>query len=314
MKALGGRRIEPVVGSAPWFGAVVAQDPRNFAPLQDPGGRDWLRNLPALVKELCRRWRLILVPGDVQTGYHAVVLPVRRGDEGCVLKIARPADQTGAEVKALSTWRGCGAVLLVDADVDRGALLLERLDAKRTLNSVCLPEAAAIAGGLLRTLAVPAPAGLPLLTDIALEVAGGLTERQSRLLDPIPKRTFAFVMSLAEQLRATSKNGILVHADLHYGNVLGGTREPWSAIDPKPVSGEPEHAVPELLWTRVDEVADASGIADLLAVLVETAELVADKAHAWAVVRCADYWLWGLEHGLTEDPKRCERIVKALAR
>ena len=292
----------------------MAQDPRNFAPLQDPDGRDWLQNLPALVKELCRRWRLNLVPVDVQTGYRSVVLPVRRDDEDYALKIAWPADRTEAEVKALSTWCGRGAVLLVDADVERGALLLERLDAKRTLNSVCLPEAAAIAGGLLRTLAVPAPAGLPLLTDFALQVASGLIERQQRLLNPIPEPTCAFVMSLADQLRATSKNGLLVHADLHYGNVLGGTREPWSAIDPKPVSGEPEHAVAELLWTRVDEVADALGIADLLAVLVETAELVADKAHAWAVVRCADYWAWGLEHGLTEDPKRCERIISALAR
>ncbi len=113
-------------------------------------------------------------------------------------------------------------------------------------------------------------------------------------------------------MSATCTNGLVVHADLHYGNVLAGTREPWLAIDPKPVSGEPEHAVPELLWTRVDEVADASGIRDLLAVLVESAQLDADKARAWAVVRCADYWLWGLEHGLTRDPKRCERIVNAL--
>jgi streptomycin 6-kinase len=37
-----------------------------------------------------------------------------------------------------------------------------------------------------------------------------------------------------------------------------------------------------------------------------------EKARRWALVRCIDYWLWGLEHGLTEDPKRCRRIVDAL--
>ena len=231
-----------------------------------------------------------------------------------MLKLTWPADRIVDEVKALSTWRGHGAVLLLDADIERGALLLELLDAERTLKSVGLPPAAAIAGGLVRRLAVPAPDGLPLLTDIALELASGLTERQHRLSDPIPARTFASVSSLARQVSATCTNGLLVHADLHYGNVLAGTREPWLAIDPKPVSGEPEHAVPELLWTRVDEVADASGVRDLLAVLVESAQLDADKARAWAVVRCADYWLWGLEHGLTRDPKRCERIVNALER
>ena len=25
-----------------------------------------------------------------------------------------------------------------------------------------------------------------------------------------------------------------------------------------------------------------------------------------------DYWLWGADHGLTEDPKRCQRILEAL--
>ena len=308
------RTIDSVFGDTSRFEAVAAEDPLQFAPLQDACGRDWLRGLHSSATELCRRWGLLPLPGDFQTGYHGVVLPVRRDDRGCVLKLTWPAGRAVDEVKALSTWRGRGAVLLVEADIERGALLLERLDAERTLNGVGLPQAAAIAGGHVRRLAVPAPDGLPLLTGIALELASGLTERQHRLSNPIPARTFAFVSSLAGQLSATCTNGLLVHADLHYGNVLAGTREPWLAIDPRPVSGEPEHAVPELLWTRVDEVADASGIRDLLAVLVDSVQLDADKAHAWAVVRCADYWLWGLDHGLTDDPKRCERIVRALER
>ena len=301
-------------GDAQRFEAVAAEDPLNFAPLQDPGGRTWLRDLPASVSDLCRRWRLLPSPGDFHTGYHGVVIPVRRDGRGYVLKLTWPADRTVDEAKALFTWRGRGAVVLLEADIERGALLLELLDPERTLKNVGLQQAAAIASALVRRLAVPAPEGLPVLTDIALALASGLQERQHRLADPIPARTFVSISSLARQVIATCTNGLLVHADLHYGNVLAGTREAWLAIDPKPVSGEPEHAVPELLWTRVDEVADASGIRDLLAVLVESGQLDADKAHAWAVIRCADYWLWGLEHGLTRDPKRCERIVNALER
>jgi streptomycin 6-kinase len=26
-----------------------------------------------------------------------------------------------------------------------------------------------------------------------------------------------------------------------------------------------------------------------------------------------DYWLWGLENGLTEDPERCRRLLASLA-
>ncbi len=91
-----------------------------------------------------------------------------------------------------------------------------------------------------------------------------------------------------------------------------GERESWLAIDPKPVAGDPEHAVPELLWTRVDDVDGAKGIRLLLAVLVDSGALDAGLARGWAIVRCVDYWLWGADHGLTEDPKRCQRILEAL--
>jgi hypothetical protein len=37
-----------------------------------------------------------------------------------------------------------------------------------------------------------------------------------------------------------------------------------------------------------------------------------EAAHGWVVARCVDYWLWGLERGLTIDPVRCERILNAL--
>jgi len=29
------------------------------------------------------------------------------------------------------------------------------------------------------------------------------------------------------------------------------------------------------------------------------------------VFRAVDYWLWGLDAGLTEDPLRCRRLVEA---
>jgi streptomycin 6-kinase len=37
------------------------------------------------------------------------------------------------------------------------------------------------------------------------------------------------------------------------------------------------------------------------------------KAIAWGFVRSIDYWLWGLDNGLTSDPVRCQRIASALA-
>jgi len=47
--------------------------------------------------------------------------------------------------------------------------------------------------------------------------------------------------------------------------------------------------------------------------VIDGGQLDRDKAIAWSFVRAVDYWLWGLENGLTIDPDRCERVAGALA-
>lgn len=54
-------------------------------------------------------------------------------------------------------------------------------------------------------------------------------------------------------------------------------------------------------------------MAGLLGILVEPGRLDRAKAAAWGFVRSIDYWLWGLENGLTIDPLRCRRVASALA-
>jgi streptomycin 6-kinase len=287
-------------------------EPVEFAAQASVEGRAWIAALPALLDRLCRRWRLQVEDGGAARGYHGVVVPVRRADERYVLKLTWPVERTVDEARALAAWRGRGAVLLLEADLEAGALLLERLDATQTLERMDLRAAAQVAGSLLRRLAIPAPDGVRPLRAVADDIEVSLPGRQQRLGRPVPEGWLAAAGGLAHELGASAGDR-LVHADLHYGNVLAGTREPWLAIDPKPVAGDPEHAVPELLWTRVDELQDAQAIRRLLAILAGSGELDGEKARGWAIVRCVDYWLWGLENGLTEDPKRCRRILAALA-
>jgi streptomycin 6-kinase len=68
----------------------------------------------------------------------------------------------------------------------------------------------------------------------------------------------------------------------------------------------------ELLWTQPDELPGPQAITSLLGTLVDHGQLAAAKAVAWGFVRSIDYWRWGLENGLTSDP-RCQRIAVALA-
>jgi streptomycin 6-kinase len=267
-------------------------------------------HLAAVVELACERWELTL-SGEAPRGDWSTILVASCRGVPCVLKIAGPQHNAIDEALALEAWNGNGAVRLLEADREHGALLLERLDPDRTLRTTELATAAEIVGSLIRELAVPAPAGLPLLTDIASQKPDILRRRQGALGEPVPSRWIDIACGLACDL-ATDAGNQLVHGDLHYGNILAGSRRPWLAIDPKPVIGNPERSVAELMWDRIDDAAQPHEVRDLFAALTRTGMLHSDRARAWTIVQAVDYWLWGLGAGLTEDPRRCERLLATL--
>lgn len=274
-------------------------------------GRRWISELPGLVEQLCAEWSLTVEDPAPRHGGLGLVVMVRRAGVPLALKVSWQETSTHDQEVALAAWDGRGAVQLVEAAPDRGALLLERLDPGRTLHDLELWTAAELAGRLIRRLSVPAPPGLRTLSTVAAEMALHLARRQQALGDPVPRAWLDAARGLAQEL-GERPVGVLVHADLHYGNVLAGRREPWLAIDPRAIDGSPEFSVPELLWTRADDLVDGAAVRRLVRVLADSGELDHEIARGWAVARCVDYWLWGLESGLTEDPVRCEKVLTAL--
>ena len=204
------------------------------------------RPFPSIIEALLNRWRLRVDAGAVRHGEFALVVPVRRADERYVLKVSQHAEAVASEALALEAWGGRGAAQLFEAEPSLGALLLERLDSSQSLFDVPLWEAAPLAGALLARLAtVPAPANIPRLRDLGMQLATSLPERNEALGRPVPTNWLDTAAGLVVDLSRDAGDR-LIHADLHYGNILAGAREPWLAVDPRPVAGDPEHAVPEL--------------------------------------------------------------------
>lgn len=273
-------------------------------------GRAWIAQLPGQVETFCRQWDLS-VDGSPMHGYLGLVVPVRRGDELCVLKISWIDDSTVDEGIALSAWNGQGAVRLLETEPAKGALLLERLDHRRSLNEVGITEAVTIAGRLLRRLSIPAPSGLRSVQQMAREIYHNLPQRWERFDRPVPRLLLDQVRDLALQLTTTGEN-LLVNYDLIYVDILAGMREPWLIVDPKVVAGDPEFGIAQLLWTRLEEIESEGGLDFHFQLLTEAAELDPVLSRSWTIVRCLDYWLWGLSVGLTYDPARCEIIIDRL--
>jgi streptomycin 6-kinase len=269
-------------------------------------GQQWLASLPAAVQSQCERWDLRL-DGELAHGSNAIVLPVRRHGEPLALRMTPPGPDVTEQLHALRWWDGRGVVRLLEADPDRGAMLLERLGS--SLSDAPLAEAVGILGGLMRRLAVPADPMSLSTAEIAIGRGAELERDWERLGRPFDVAWLREAERLVATL-AASNGSLAVNGDFHADQVLRGAREPWLVVDPVMYRGDIELDLARILWTSVDAVETDDELVEHFGTLVATAELDRDQARDWVVFRTIDYWLWGLSVGLTEDPLRCDRVLR----
>jgi streptomycin 6-kinase len=275
------------------------------------GGQPWLEALPGLVASTCARWELE-IDGEPFHGSNALVLPVRRAGIPLALRLEPPDDETAAGVRALRFWDGRGTVRLVEADPARGISLLERLHGEDTLASRPLGEAIPAIARLARQLAIPAPSDVPFTGDIVRERLATMPGEWERLGRPFARAILEAALRAGATLIDVAGD-LAVNGDLHCAQVLRADRDPgWLVVDPVLLRGDIAYDLARVLWDRLDEMADAAAIRHWLVVLAREAGL--DPAHVREAVRyrTVDYWLWGLGYGLTEDPRRCARLVEAV--
>ena len=273
---------------------------------------EWLAALPDVIADLCWRWQLI-PDGPVRHSTLGLVVPVLADGEPAALKVGWQNEATRTEARALDHWRGRGTVLLLANEPGSGAMLLERLDPDRTLADVPIFDAASVAGHLIRQMAVPPVPGIETLAEHARRIADSLPGRWLDLGRPMSRRWLEDAIDLARELPHTPAGPPrMVNHDLWDGNILAGQRQPWLAIDPMAVSGAPEFGIGQLLWRRVDDMTGPSDLDRFIAIVTDVAGLDGGLVRHWCVVRIVDYWLWGLSVGLTNDPRRCERLLEWL--
>ena len=276
--------------------------------LRGPEFAGWLDRLPGILRDLVEEWELT-VDGEPTHGHCAVVVPVRTvGGRPGALKVGWPHGEAEHEHLALQHWQGNGAVRLLRADPRRYALLLERLH-REDLADLGDVEACEVVGGLYERLHVPAPPQLVTLSSCVQRWSDRLADLPRDA--PLPRRLVEQAVSLGRVFatdRAT--DGRLLHTDLHYANVLAADREPWLAIDPKPLSGDPHYEVAPLLWNRWDELAAPGGqgvrrgVRARFHAVLDAAALDEDRARDWVVFRMLCNALWRLE-----DPPGAGRQV-----
>ncbi len=265
-------------------------------------GRAWIAGLPALAADLLERWQLRR-DGGVRSGQASLVLPVLRPDgTRAVLKLQLPREETAAALIGLRAWNGDGMVRLLDHDPASSSMLLERLDGARTLASIDDDD---VAMGILadlhaRLVAVPAPQGLRGLGDVAAAMLEQVPQAVARLTDPADRDLLRGWASAVAEL-ADEPGDRLLHWDLHYDNVLAAQREPWIAIDPEPLVGDPGFDLWPALDSRWDDVV-AQGeplrvVRRRFDLLTDTLGLDRARAAGWTLGRLLQNALWDIEDG-----------------
>jgi streptomycin 6-kinase len=206
-------------------------------------GRAWLAVLPRHLRECAERWELrVGEPFTQGSGSLTAAVTLRDGG-AAVLKLQFPHREAELEAAALASWDGRGAVRLLAHDPDRHALLLERCRPGTPLSELEQDAALDVVLRLLPRMSRPAGPPFTPLADEAGHWAERLPNAWDRAGRPFERALLDAAATLIDELAPTQGEQVLVHQDLHAGNVLRAEREPWLAIDPKPLLGEREFAL-----------------------------------------------------------------------
>ncbi|WP_322410690.1 aminoglycoside phosphotransferase family protein [Microbacterium invictum] len=275
----------------------------------DDEGREWLSELPSLIDRQCATWQLT-PDGEIRHGSNALVVPVRRGDEPAMLRLAPPGDDVAAEARALRHWAGAPVVELLDLDPPQRAMLLERLDANRSLASESVLAAMSVLGRLVSELATPAPVTVPSTREIAATSLSTFPldwESQGR---PTSRSVLDSTLIAAAELSSAPDEDASVNGDVHPDQVLAGPRRRWTVVDPVLLRGDIEYDGARALWSLLPRMRGDDDIRLAFHTFVDAAGVPEERARAWVLVRSMSYLLWGLDHGLTVDPPKCRRLLE----
>ncbi|MET8561581.1 aminoglycoside phosphotransferase family protein [Streptomyces flaveolus] len=258
-----------------------------------PAGDDWLARLPAAAERAVARRELTVERVQVPGGRSSLVVLVRRADgTPAVLKLAPPRARPESERAALAHWGGLGAVQLLEAGAEDGALLLERLHPDVSVRS--LPEAKALleAAGTLRRLWVAPPAGH------VFETVAERTGRQAAAMragagtDPEAAPLVEAALAARAELLAAPPEQLLLHGTFRQSKVLSGERMPWLAVGPDPVVGESAFDLARLVRDRVEDlIAAPSGPSTTrrrIKRLAESLEVDQERLRGWTLFRAVE--------------------------
>lgn len=304
------------------IGALPDELVRNVVGAWRGDGARWLAELPAIVQQIALAWGLS-IGAPFELSYHYVAAVTCADGTPAVLKLGVPEGRSlVAEGIALAAYDGRGAVRLLRADLARGALLLERVAPGERLRDLVPDRDAEATSALVEVMrrvhVAPRPGcSLPDVQTYAESFDEYLVRHGDA--GPLPRALVERAARLIRALCASAPRSVVLHGDLHHDNVLRARREPWLAIDPHGLVGDPGYDVGALLYNPEPPRRDPALTALVPARIEQLAAELAmprERVVAWGFVKAVLSDVWSVEDwapGATDPVSRALDVAQLLA-
>lgn len=247
--------------------------------------------------EWLTRWELAPDGEPIRT-HSSSLLPVHRAGAPAMLKVAHAAEER-AGAGLMAWWDGDGAARVLEHDGD--ALLMERATGPASLAAMVHAgrddEASRILCAAAARLHAPRDRPPPELVPLA---------RWFQALEPAAAAHGGILgraAAAARELLAEPRDVVVLHGDLHHGNVLDFGARGWLAIDPKGLIGERGFEFANLFRNPDRETASAPGrLARQVEVVATAAGLERGRLLKWILAFAGLSAAWSLEDGDSPDP------------
>ncbi|MEN8173178.1 MAG: aminoglycoside phosphotransferase family protein [Chloroflexota bacterium] len=215
-------------------------------------GLDWLDALPALLDEFTQCWSLTLKPPFEPFSYNYVLPAVTRDGRDVVLKTGFPDPELLTEIYALRHYAGQGSVQILESNPGNQIMLLERVKPGDVLLDLDDDDAMTlIAARVMQQLWKPIdPTDHFPASSTWMRTLDNIWPGSSPITQPLVEAAQRLKAAL---LKSETKT-VLLHGDLHHWNILSAQRQPWLAVDPKGIVGDPVFDVGALLRNPVNRM------------------------------------------------------------
>jgi streptomycin 6-kinase len=277
-----------------------------IARLHGDAGTHWLQELPGLVLHAERRWGLRI--GGAYSGCTvAFAAPARGADGGLrVIKAVPIPEEARREAAALEHWRGQLAPRLLEFDGDRGILLLEAVQPGQAAESGSARDQwARIAGGVAQGLWARSPTvgtEFPTVTTVLDDLTTEIEAWSGEVGADLSLAEFAIQLSRRLAVRERTATPLLVHGDLHPGNLLWASNRGWVAIDPQPVVGDAAYDAGAVLRSVMPSAPSTSEALRAVRSVARAMELDEERVLAWGLLRHLTAAARWARYGLADTP------------